>query len=181
MSLNITKVNTIPDLYILTPRIFSDPRGYFLETFKEKELKEAGIIQNFVQDNFSLSSKGTLRGTHFQREPMAQGKLVSVVHGAVWDVAVDLRKDSATFGRWYGIELNDENHITLYLPPGFGHAFIALKNNTKFTYKCTNYYSPEHESGVRWDDPDIDIKWPIENPLISGKDADLPLLKDLSI
>lgn len=172
----------IKNLLIITPRVFADDRGFFMETYKVSEFNEAGITEHFCQDNHSLSSKGVLRGLHFQSAPHSQGKLVRVVKGAVWDVAVDLRPESATYKKWYGLELNEENNKMFYLPPGFAHGFLTLRDNTHFLYKCTAEYAPESDGGVRWDDPDISIEWPFESgqiPDLSEKDEKLPFLKDL--
>lgn len=171
----------LKDLILIAPKIFKDSRGWFLETYKEKEFKKAGIEELFVQDNLSLSFKGVLRGIHFQTEPMAQGKLIYVPHGKVWDVVVDLRKQSKTYKKWIGTELSSENHFMLYVPPGFGHGFLTLEDNTYFTYKCTNVYSPEHESGIRWDDPCLSIDWPLTEITVSEKDANLPFLNELEL
>ncbi len=170
------------DLFVIEPRVFSDARGFFLETYKESEFREAGITENFTQDNHSLSSKGVLRGLHFQRDPHSQGKLVRVVSGAVWDVAVDLRRDSSSYMKWFGLELSSKNMKMMYIPPGFAHGFLTLKDNTHFLYKCTAEYAPEADGGVRWDDPDIAVKWPLEEglvPEVSEKDAILPYYREL--
>jgi len=167
----------IEGLIIIQPDVFGDSRGSFRESYKKSVFVEAGICEEFTQDNHSVSSRGVLRGIHFQRSPMAQGKLVRVTRGSVWDVAVDLREDSPTFKQWYGIELNEENGTMLYVPPGFGHGFVTLKDDTHFLYKCTEEYSPEHDSGIKWDDPEIGIKWPMTDVEVSAKDAVLPLLR----
>ncbi len=169
-------------LVIIQPRIFADERGFFLETYKKSEFAAAGISGDFNQDNHSFSSKGVIRGIHFQTEPHAQGKLVRVITGAVWDVAVDLRQESSSYGKWFGIELNEENRTMMYIPPGFGHGFLTLKDNTHFLYKCSAEYEPVSDGGVRWDDPELAIDWPLEpgqNPLVSEKDEKLPYFKDL--
>ena len=173
----------IKDLLIVEPRVFADDRGFFMETFKASDFKHAGITGDFVQDNHSLSSKGVLRGLHFQTAPHAQGKLVRVVRGAVWDVGVDLRPGSETFLKWFGLELNTENHRMLYIPPGFAHGFLTLEDDTHFLYKCTAEYAPESDGGIRWDDPDAAVEWPLEPgqiPDVSEKDAVLPFFKELS-
>ena len=173
----------IKDLLIVEPRNFADGRGFFMETFKSSDFKKAGINEDFVQDNHSLSSKGVLRGLHFQTAPHAQGKLVRVVRGAVWDVGVDLRPGSGTFLKWFGLELNTENHRMLYIPPGFAHGFLTLEDDTHFLYKCTAEYAPESDGGIRWDDPDAAVEWPLEPgqvPDVSEKDAVLPFFKELS-
>ncbi len=166
----------IPGLVVIEPRVFPDSRGFFMESFKESDFLKAGIDIRFVQDNHSVSSKNVVRGLHFQKPPAAQAKLVRVVRGVVWDVAVDLRTGSPTFGRWFGIELSETNRRMFYIPAGFGHGFIALVDDTHLLYKCSAEYSPADDGGVRWDDPDIGIKWPVENPLVSEKDALLPRL-----
>lgn len=168
----------IKGLLILEPKVFGDDRGWFMESFNqknfEKALDERGLdIPQFVQDNHSYSQKGVLRGLHYQTEPYAQGKLVRVVQGKAWDVAVDIRKNSPTFGQWVGIELSGENHKQFWIPAGFAHGFLTLEDNTQFLYKTTNYYNKESEGAIIWDDPDLKIEWPIEkieNILISDKD-----------
>jgi len=174
----------IADLKVVEMRRFGDERGFFEETYKKEEFFAAGICENFVQDNHSCSNRGVLRGIHFQREPKAQGKLVSVISGAVFDVAVDLRKNSPSFGQWFGIELTAENKKMLYIPAGFGHAFLALADNTHFCYKCTDYYSKDHDGGVRFDDPKINIDWKkyFDGELIvSEKDIALPFLSEANL
>ena len=176
------KETPIKDLLIIEPRSFADGRGFFMETYKASDFEAAGIAESFVQDNHSLSSKGVLRGLHFQTAPHAQGKLVRVVSGAVWDVGVDLRPGSATYKQWFGEELTAENNRMLYIPPGFAHGFLTLEDNTHFLYKCTAEYAPEADGGIRWDDPDVAVDWPLEPgqiPDVSEKDAILPYLKDL--
>jgi len=173
---------TIKGVKIIQPQVYGDARGFFMESYKKSEFNSGGISEEFVQDNHSFSSKGVLRGIHFQSVPYAQGKLVRAITGAVWDVAVDLRQGSLSFGEWFGLELNEENGTMLYIPPGFGHGFLTLKDNTHFLYKCTAEYNPENDGGVRWDDGNIAIEWPLEprqKPLISDKDEKLPFLKDL--
>lgn len=171
----------IKDLLIIQPKKFGDDRGFFVETFKKSDFVAAGINEEFVQDNHSCSAKGVLRGIHFQSDPMAQGKLVRVTQGSVWDVAVDLRSDSETFGKWFGIELSAENGTMFYIPPGFGHGFVTLEDNTHFMYKCTNEYSPEHDGGIRWDDPELGIEWPLTDVQVSEKDAKLPYLSEVKL
>ncbi len=166
----------IKDLLLIEPDIFGDSRGSFRETYKKSVFAEAGITEEFTQDNHSVSSKGVLRGIHFQRSPKAQGKLVRVTRGSVWDVAVDLREDSPTYLKWYGVELSEENGLMLYVPEGFGHGFVTLEDDTHFIYKCTDEYSPEHDSGIKWNDPEIGIEWPLTDVEVSAKDAVLPLL-----
>jgi len=165
-------------LVVVEPRVFTDDRGYFFESFKESEYKRAGIVGPFVQDNHSQSTRGVIRGLHFQRAPHAQGKLVRVVVGAAWDVVVDLRPGSATYGRWFGLELSAENRKMLYVPPGFAHGFLTLTEVAEFLYKCTAEYHRESEGGIRWDDPELAIEWPrLDVPFtVSEKDAALPFL-----
>ena len=160
----------IPGLKLIHPNVFEDDRGYFYESFNENQLLEIGIEENFVQDNQSLSNKGVLRGLHFQNPPMAQGKLVRAVKGAVYDVAVDIRKDSPTYGQFFGVELNETNKLMLWVPAGFAHGFATLEDQTIFSYKCTEYYDPKSESGIMWNDKTLNINWNIENPILSGKD-----------
>ena len=174
----------IKDLLIFEPRVFADDRGWFMESFNqqafEKALADRGLeIPQFVQDNHSFSKKGVLRGLHYQLNPHAQGKLVRVVQGRAWDVAVDIRKDSETFGQWVGVELSGENHKQFWIPAGFAHGFIALEDNTQFLYKTTDYYSKECERSIVWNDPEIGIEWPILKSLeltITEKDKVAPLL-----
>lgn len=165
----------IPEVLLFEPRVFRDDRGFFLETFHIDRYKEAGLTLPFVQDNWSHSSKGTLRGLHFQN-PRSQGKLVHVVRGSVFDVAVDVRVGSPHFGRYVGVELSAENARQLWVPPGFAHGFCVLSDTADFVYKCTDLYAPEADAGVRFDDPAIGIDWPVKNPLLSKKDDALPLL-----
>ena len=164
-------------LLVLHPQVFGDDRGWFMESFNQQRFEAALKTLNlpiltFVQDNHSCSQKGVLRGLHFQREPYAQGKLVRVVQGKVWDVAVDIRKNSPTFGQWVGEELSADNHKQLWIPPGFAHGFITLSDTAEFLYKTTDYYSPEHERAIRWDDPQLAIAWPLctTDIQISAKD-----------
>lgn len=165
---------------LIKPRVFEDPRGYFYESFNATAFEKAGIKENFVQDNQSLSQTGVLRGLHFQKQPFAQGKLVRVINGAVYDVAVDIRKDSPTFGQWFGAELSGQNKMMMYIPVGFAHGFATLEDNTIFTYKVTNFYSKVSEDCLLWNDPALKINWPILNPLLSPKDIEGKLLKDLN-
>lgn len=178
MPFTFIKTN-IEGVIIVEPRVFPDGRGKFLETYKKNDFYENGIPYEFVQDNHSVSQKGVLRGLHFQREPKAQGKLVRVVKGAVFDVAVDIRTHSPTYRKWFGIELTSDNYKMLFIPPGLAHGFATLEDDTEFLYKCTDVYSPEHDGGIIWNDPEIGIDWPIDNPLVSEKDKKLPFLKDL--
>ncbi|MBC8488597.1 MAG: dTDP-4-dehydrorhamnose 3,5-epimerase [Bacteroidetes bacterium] len=168
----------IPDLLIIKPDVFEDERGYFFESYNIEKFVKAGIDYKFVQDNESKSQKDVLRGLHFQSPPYAQGKLVRVMKGAVMDVAVDIRKNSPTYGQWASIELDESNKMMYWVPPGFAHGFVTLENNTVFFYKCTNVYNKQSEGTIRWNDPDLNIKWNIENPVISEKDRLAPLFKD---
>ena len=161
----------IPDLLILEPKVFGDDRGFFFESFNQQTFQNlTGVNAQFVQDNHSKSAANVLRGLHYQIE-QAQGKLVRVTAGEVFDVAVDIRRQSATFGKWVGVLLSAENKRQLWVPPGFAHGFVVLKDNTEFLYKTTDYYAPQHERCIRWDDPTIAIEWPITHaPILSGKD-----------
>ena len=168
------KVTTcgISGLYVIEPTVFPDARGYFMETYKYNDFKEAGLDMVFVQDNQSMSVQGVLRGLHFQKQ-YPQGKLVRVVNGTVFDVAVDLRSDSATYGKWFGVELSAENKKQFYISPGFAHGFLVLSEKAEFVYKCTDFYHPGDEGGVAWNDPEIGIEWPIQpgvELIISDKD-----------
>ena len=163
---------------IIHPDVFGDERGFFMEMYHEAKFAELGVTARFVQDNYSRSVKGTLRGLHFQN-PSAQGKLIRVTVGAVFDVAVDIRRGSPTFGQWIGIELNDDNKLGFYIPTGFAHGFCVLSDVAEFMYKCTDFYSREHEHGIRWDDPAIGVEWPVKDPLLSPKDQALPGLDEL--
>ena len=168
----------LPDVILVEPDVHRDQRGFFLETYHQRKYAEGGIAGPFVQDNHSRSVKGTLRGLHAQRQ-YPQGKLVRAVEGEMFDVAVDIRPASATFGRWVGVRLSGENLRQLYIPPGFAHGFCVLSDIVHVEYKCTDFYRPEDEIGVAWDDPDIRIAWPIAEPVISAKDRGLPRLRDL--
>ncbi|RYZ42892.1 MAG: dTDP-4-dehydrorhamnose 3,5-epimerase [Myxococcaceae bacterium] len=171
----------LPEVLLVEPKVFGDDRGFFLESYHAKRYADAGIAGPFVQDNLSRSVKGTLRGLHFQ-EPHAQGKLVQCLSGAVWDVAVDVRRGSPTFGRWVAAELSFENKRQLWVPPGFAHGFCVLSDSADFFYKCTALYSPETERSVLWNDPDLAIPWPVAGePLLSGKDKQAPRLKDAPV
>jgi dTDP-4-dehydrorhamnose 3,5-epimerase len=173
--------NTFIDgLLIVTPRVYPDERGYFLESYKAGEFAAAGIREAFVQDNHSRSVRRVLRGLHFQKAPHAQAKLVRVTRGLVWDVAVDLRRGSPTFGRWLGTELGEENRRMLFIPRGFAHGFVTLSEGAELLYKCSAEYDKDSDGGVRWDDPDLAIGWPISDVKLSGKDASLPLLRDIA-
>ncbi len=165
----------LPGLVVIKPRVFPDDRGYFLESYKESDFVRAGIPARFVQDNHSSSSRGVLRGLHYQLPPYAQGKLVRVLEGRVWDVAVDIRPDSPAFRKWFGIELSAEDHTLLYIPPGFAHGFVVLSEKAQFFYKCTAEYNNESEADLRWNDPQIAITWPAKDVTISERDQGLPL------
>jgi dTDP-4-dehydrorhamnose 3,5-epimerase len=170
---------SIPDVLIIEPKVFGDARGFFMESFNSKAFDEAvGRHVDFVQDNHSRSTKGVLRGLHYQIQ-QPQGKLVRVTSGAVFDVAVDLRKSSATFGRWVGAELSETNHRQLWIPPGFAHGFLVLSDIADFLYKTTDYYAPAHERSVLWSDPALAIDWPVldTTPVLSGKDVNAPPLQ----
>jgi len=170
---------TLKDATLIKPRIFQDNRGFFMESYSKKLFEANGITANFVQDNHSLSAeKGVLRGLHFQAPPFAQAKLVRVTRGKVYDVIIDLRKNSETFGKWEGFELSAQNFQMLFVPKGFAHGFITLEDNTEFQYKCDEYYSKESEGGIIWNDPDLNINWNFENPILSDKDKLLPKFKD---
>lgn len=173
----------IEGLYIIEPTVFGDNRGYFMETYNFKDFKEAGLDMIFVQDNQSKSKRGVLRGLHFQyKHP--QGKLVRVTKGEVFDVAVDLRKNSKTYGKWYGVILSEENKRQFYIPEGFAHGFLVLSEEAEFVYKCTDYYHPEDEGGIIWNDPDININWPldkVEEVILSEKDKKWKTLREQRI
>ncbi len=173
-SFTFEKLN-LPGLILIEAKSYLDQRGFFLEQYKRSVFKEQGIKADFVQDNHSYSQKQVLRGVHYQAEPFAQGKLVMVIKGKIWDVAVDLRRDSSTFKKWVGVELSSENHKMLYLPTGFGHGFVSLEDDTHVYYKCTAEYSTSAERGIIWNDQTLDIKWPVERPIISEKDLALPV------
>lgn len=160
----------IKDLFIIKPKVFEDSRGHFFESYTSKSFLEKNIQANFVQDNQSLSQKGVLRGLHFQAPPYTQGKLVRVIKGAVLDVALDIRKNSSTFGQHFSIELSEQNKTMLWVPEGFAHGFSTLENDTIFSYKCTNYYNKESEGCVLWNDSSLAIDWKTENPTLSDKD-----------
>ncbi|MCP5226826.1 MAG: dTDP-4-dehydrorhamnose 3,5-epimerase [Thauera sp.] len=168
----------LPGVLIIEPKAFGDHRGFFLETFQVERYRDAGITLPFVQDNHSRSQRGVLRGLHFQKT-RPQGKLVSVSRGAVYDVAVDIDPASATYGQFVGVELNDDNHRQLWIPPGYAHGFCVLSEVADFQYKCTDFYFPADEGGLLWNDPDVGIPWPITEPQLSAKDANNPRLRDL--
>lgn len=171
----------IKDLVVIKPRVFADARGFFFETYNEERYREAGITQQFVQDNISKSSYGVVRGLHFQKPPYSQAKLVQVIEGAVLDVAVDLRSDSETYGQWHAVELTADNHLQFLIPRGFAHGFAVLSETAIFSYKCDNFYHPEVDGGIIYNDPSLNIDWgiPTDKILLSEKDTKHPLLKDL--
>ena len=163
----------IPDVVLIRPKVFGDPRGYFFESWEERKFAAAGLDVKFVQDNHSRSTRHILRGLHYQIE-QTQGKLVRVVTGAVYDVAVDIRRSSPTFGRWVGVTLSEDNHHMLWVPPGFAHGFLVLSESADFLYRCTDFWAPPHERAIAWNDPDLNIEWPLPagtQPILSAKDA----------
>jgi dTDP-4-dehydrorhamnose 3,5-epimerase len=166
-------------LQIVEPVVYSDDRGCFVETFRASDFAAHGMTDIFLQDNYSCSRKGVLRGLHFQVAPSVQTKLVRVTSGTIWDVAVDLRRGSLTYGKWFGVELSAQGRQIFYIPSGFAHGFVALENNSEVEYKCSAEYDKRAEMGIRWNDPDIAIHWPIRDVILSEKDASLPLLRDL--
>ncbi len=166
-------------VYVIEPAIYEDDRGHFLEAFREKVFEERGLIFRYVQDNISTSVKGVVRGLHYQKEPFTQAKLVMAVKGEILDVAVDIRKGSPTFGQHFSIELNDKNRRMMLIPPGFAHGFSVLSDETTVFYKCSGYYNKEHERGIRWNDPALQIDWKVTHPIISDKDQRQPFLGEL--
>lgn len=177
MSFQATPLS-IPEVVLIETRTWPDNRGYFREVFKASVFAAPGLPAHFAQDNLSHSVRGVLRGLHYQKNPVAQGKYVSVVHGEIYDVAVDLRRGSPTYGRWVGVELSAASGRALYVPPGFAHGFCVLSETASVLYKVTTEWNGALEAGVRWDDPEIGITWPVANPILSPKDAALPALKD---
>ena len=177
--MNVEKTK-LPGVVIVTPTVHGDERGFFMETFHQRDFAEAGLPSEFVQDNHSRSAKGVLRGLHFQY-PQWQGKLVRVIAGEIFDVAVDVRNDSPTRGQWVGVTLSAENKQQLYVPPGFAHGFCVTSDLADVVYKCTALYKPEDDRSIRWDDPDIGIEWPIDDPIVSGKDRAAGLLSELTV
>ena len=175
--MNITRFD-IEGLMLIEPKVFGDARGFFYESWNERRYREAGIAAAFVQDNLSFSRRGALRGLHFQN-PTPQAKLVTVLQGEVFDVAVDIRRGSPTFGRWHGVNLSADNKRQFFVPVGFAHGFAVLSETALFAYKCTDFYSPRLEGTVAWDDPDIGIRWPVTNPVLSDKDQRGMRLKDV--
>ncbi|XOK60258.1 dTDP-4-dehydrorhamnose 3,5-epimerase [Paenibacillus elgii] len=170
------------EVKLIEPIVFKDSRGFFMESYNEQILKKSGVNYSFVQDNHSLScDAGVLRGLHYQLEPKAQSKLVRVIAGAIFDVVVDIRKSSPTFGEWYGVILSESNKRQLLVPKGFAHGFCTLVPNTQVLYKVDEYYSPEHDRGIMWNDPSLGIEWPVNKPQLSAKDEKHPLLRDAEI
>ncbi|MDD3875815.1 MAG: dTDP-4-dehydrorhamnose 3,5-epimerase [Bacteroidales bacterium] len=176
--MEVEKTN-IKGLLIIHPEIFGDDRGFFLESYNKIDFEKNGVNVDFVQDNFSQSSENVLRGLHYQVEPYAQGKLVSVINGAVLDVVVDIRKDSETYGKHFKYELSNECRTMLWIPPGLAHGFLTLQNKTLFFYKCTNFYHKESERAILWNDPELAIEWGIQNPIISEKDSKACFFKNI--
>jgi dTDP-4-dehydrorhamnose 3,5-epimerase len=168
----------VPGPVLIKPQIFGDDRGFFLELYKHSEFVRNGIQDHLVQDNFSRSSKGVLRGLHYQKSPKAQGKLVTCIRGTIYDVAVDIRKGSPDFGKWVGMELSEDNKHLLYVPPGFAHGFQVISDTAEVLYKCTDEYSPADDRGIIWNDPSIGVAWPLADPLLSSKDRVHPRLHD---
>lgn len=175
------KIETaLEGVYILEPTVFEDHRGFFMESYNKRDFEEIGLFFDFVQDNHSLSVQaGVLRGLHFQLNPKAQTKVVRCLKGAIYDVVVDIRKGSPTFGKWIGVILTEHNRRQIVIPKGFAHGVLTLVPNTEILYKVDEYYSPEHDRAIRWDDPDLKIDWPINNPILSDKDKNAPFLKDI--
>jgi dTDP-4-dehydrorhamnose 3,5-epimerase len=171
------KETKLVGVLVLEPDVFSDERGFFLETWNSARYENAGIEGTFVQDNISFSKRGVLRGLHFQY-PQSQGKLIQILSGEVVDIAVDIRVGSPTFGHWVSEVLSDANHRQIYIPPGFAHGYCVTSETAIFSYKCTDYYNPETENGIIWNDPDLNIDWPIKEPILSPKDKEYPRLKD---
>ena len=169
----------IPDVILIKPKVFGDERGFFMETYERSDFEKAGIKGEFVQDNHSKSKYGVLRGLHFQKEPYAQAKIVRCIKGVIYDVAVDLRKNSPTFGKYVGVILSEYNKYMLYIPRGFAHGFLVLSDEAEVVYKVDNLYAPDHEGGLIWSDADVNIPWPINNPILSPKDQKWPILKEL--
>ena len=168
-------------LVLVKPRVFKDARGFFFEAYKRGDFERAGICGDFVQDNRSRSSKDVLRGLHFQKKESAQGKLMSCLSGRILDVVADIRRGSPTFGKWAALELNETNAHILYIPPGFAHGFLVLSASAEILYKCTREYDPAAEAGIIWNDPQLNISWPVKNPILSDKDKVNPLLKDAAL
>jgi dTDP-4-dehydrorhamnose 3,5-epimerase len=170
---------SLPGVLVIEPQVFGDSRGFFYESYNQSKFRESGVVRDFVQSNVSRSSKGVLRGLHYQ-SPNPQGKLVSVLEGEVFDVAIDIRRGSPTFGKWEGVMLTAENHRHFWIPEGFAHGFCVVSDHATFTYQCTALYDRVADASIRWDDPTIGIDWPISCPLLSEKDANAPLLREIS-
>jgi len=168
----------LKDLVVVKPKVFGDQRGFFKELFKASDFERVGLPARFVQDNLSFSQKGVLRGLHYQLPPHAQGKLVGCLRGEIFDVAVDLRRSSPTFGRWFGLRLSEKNHLLLYIPEGFAHGFQVVSEEALVFYKCTAEYAPDFEAGIIWDDPDLAISWPLSEPVLSERDKGWPSFKE---
>ena len=180
MTFEFRPFRDIPEVILIKPKALSDERGWFAETYKKGDFEAQGISSTFVQDNHSRStSRGILRGLHFQKEPAAQGKLVRCIVGEIFDVAVDIRKGSPTYGKWVSATLSAENRAMIWVPPGFAHGVLTTTEIAEISYKVTSEYSPSHDRGVRWNDPVVGIKWPVAHPILSKKDAEAPLLKDV--
>jgi dTDP-4-dehydrorhamnose 3,5-epimerase len=178
--MNFSPSPTLPEVIIIEPDLFHDTRGYFMETYHQEKFSGGGIHVRFVQDNQSMSYRGTLRGLHYQiKRP--QGKLVRVLQGEVFDVSVDIRRSSPHFGKWVGVTLSEHNKRALFIPPNFAHGFFVLSDKAEFSYKCTDFYFPDLERAIRWNDPDLAIEWPVQDPILSGRDASCPLLKDAEL
>lgn len=172
---------TIPDVILIEPEVFSDKRGFFLECYKYSDFASFGITSYFVQENLSRSIRGVLRGLHYQKSPSAQGKLVRCAKGTIYDVAVDIRRGSPSYGKWVSVDLSGNSNTMIYLPPGFAHGFLALSEVAEVLYKCTREYSPAEEKGIIWNDPQLEILWPVDKPILSEKDSKLPLLEDADL
>ncbi|MFA5073010.1 MAG: dTDP-4-dehydrorhamnose 3,5-epimerase [Nitrospirota bacterium] len=168
----------LPGLFLIKPKMFGDQRGFFLEFYKHSDFVKAGIKEHFVQDNYSRSERGVLRGLHYQKNPHAQGKLMCCMRGHIYDVAVDVRIGSPEYGKWTAVELSEENRHMLYVPPGFAHGFQVLSETADVVYKCTKEYSPEDEQGIIWNDPDLNVTWPLSDPILSKKDVLNPRLNE---
>ncbi len=160
----------IPDLVLIEPKVFSDPRGFFMESYHQADFEKAGIHSNFIQDNHAHSQKGVLRGLHYQNEPFAQGKLIRCIKGSIFDVAVDIRKESPAFGKWVGVMLSGQNRLIFWIPKGFAHGYLTLEDETEVLYKTDSVYAPRYEQGILWNDPDLAIDWPMKSPVLSEKD-----------
>lgn len=176
----IIRPTRLADVLIIEPKVFGDQRGFFLETYQHIRYKDAGVIDHFIQDNLSFSQRGVLRGLHYQH-PNGQAKLVQVYQGEILDVAVDIRWGSPTFGQSVAIPLSAENYRQLYIPKGFAHGFCVLSETALFAYKCSDYYAPEHDGGIRYDDPDLEIDWPVRHPILSDRDQVFPRLKEIAV